>query len=75
MKAREKTPPALPPAAAFRRSRYARRLGTSQGLLPSLASALPSASMDNTLHDLQNSSHPTRQPHSITVKYAYRFAI
>ena len=28
----------------------------------------PSASVDNTLLDLQNSSYPT-QPHSITAKY------
>ena len=28
----------------------------------------PSASVDNTLIDLQNSSYPT-QPHSITAKY------
>ena len=30
----------------------------------------PSASVDNTLLDLQNSSYPT-QPHSIIAKYVY----
>ena len=30
----------------------------------------PSASVDNTLLDLQNSSYPT-QPHSIIAKYFY----
>ena len=30
----------------------------------------PSASVDNTLLDLQNSSYPT-QPHSIIAKYKY----
>ena len=32
----------------------------------------PSASVDNTLLDLQNSSYPT-QPHSIIVNYYYLF--
>ena len=34
----------------------------------------PSASVDNTLLDLQNSSYPT-QPHSIIAKYLPRFCI
>ena len=72
MKARENSPPALPPAPAFRRARYAKTTGDESG---SVAFGPTSASMDNTLHDLHNSSHPTRQPHSITAKYAYRFAI
>ena len=33
----------------------------------------PSASVDNTLLDLQNSSYPT-QPHSIIAKYAARYS-
>ena len=32
----------------------------------------PSASVDNTLLDLQNSSYPT-QPHSIIAKYQFCF--
>ena len=32
----------------------------------------PSASVDNTLLDLQNSSYPT-QPHSIIAKYLFLF--
>ena len=62
MKARENSPP-----PAFRRARYAKTTGDESG---SVAFGPTSASMDNTLHDLHNSSHPTRQPHSITAKYA-----
>ena len=31
----------------------------------------PSASVDNTLLVLQNSSYPTQPPHSIIAKYSY----
>ena len=49
MKARENSPPALPPAPAFRRARYAKTTGDESG---SVAFGPTSASMDNTLHDL-----------------------
>ena len=72
MKARENSPPALSHAPAFRRARYVKTTGDESG---SVAFGPTSVSMDNTLHDLHNSSHHTQQPHSITAKYAYRFAI